>query len=84
MPERLRLERSRELIWAVLGIHLTPDQEHQTGAKPGLEKAGVASQSLKVLRGSLMHDFRERREISWRGREEVVVVAAAAERAKDG
>lgn len=54
-----------------MGWHLIPDHEHQTGSwKLGLEKLGVGSQSLKVERGSLSEDLRERREMSCKGREE--------------
>lgn len=74
-PERLRLERSRAVIRAVLLSHLTPDHEHQT-----LVEEGDWVQSLKVLRGSLKEDFRERSEMSWRGRLPVVVAAVVAER----
>lgn len=47
---------------------MTPDHAHQTGtSKLGLENVGVGSQSLKVERGSLREDFKERREIRGRG-----------------
>lgn len=70
-PERLRKERSREMIWAFFWSHWMPDQEHQTGVwelkTEELEKFGVGSQLWREFCGSLREDFRERRERSWRG-----------------
>lgn len=66
-PERFRPERSKAVTWLVRRSHLTPDHEHHVGCKPGLEKAVVGSQSLRVLRVSRREDFIERRERSWRG-----------------
>lgn len=58
-PERLRCERSSEMICDLLS-HLIPDHEHQDGFSAGCH-------SWRVERGSLREDFRERRETSCRG-----------------
>lgn len=81
-PERLRKERSREVIWALFWAHLIPDQEHQTGDCSSLEteefdKYEVGSQFCRVFCGSFRDDFRDRRERSWRGISVVSVVVSA-------
>lgn len=79
LPERLRPDKSKVVTWFVLGSHLMPDHEHQTGWKPGLlENAVVGSQSWNELRGSLSEDFIERRDKSWRGGVEAAAETATA------
>jgi len=60
MPERLRLERFREVICVVFGWQLIPLQEHQML----LEFEGVFFQSSRWFRGSMREDFIERRVMS--------------------
>lgn len=59
-PERLREERSREMIKEVFWAHFMPDQEHQRGEE--LDKIWVGFQDWREFCGSFRDDFRERRE----------------------
>lgn len=70
-PERLRKDRSREMIWEVLWSHWIPDQEQKTGdlssETEALEKTGIGSQLWREFSGSLREDFRDMRERICRG-----------------
>ena len=82
-PERLRRERSREMIREVLGSHLTPDHEHQSGRRKAAE---VGSQPWKVERGSFREDFKARREMSWGsggGAEKTRVILSSKKKQQD-
>lgn len=69
MPERLRLERFKEVICDVFGWQVMPLQEHHVGCwSLELEEVREGSQSWRLLRGSKREDFIERRVVSWRGK----------------